>query len=233
MLVSVCSRRDLYQVGVYLEMTIQAFIFDLDGVLTDTAEYHYQAWQRLADEEGIPFSREENDAMRGLARRDSLNVLLKGRVIDEATAQAWMVRKNDYYVALLSHISPNDLLPGVSDFLNAAKADGLKLGVGSASKNARPVLEKLNVLSLFDAVGDGYSVVHGKPAPDLFIWVAGRIGINPAQGVVFEDAAAGVQAAKRGGFFTVGLGDAAGDGATIKLAGLSGITPREILTRLP
>ncbi len=211
---------------------IKAFIFDLDGVLTDTAEYHYQAWQRLADEEGIPFSRAENDAMRGLARRDSLNVLLKGRDIDEATAQAWMVRKNDYYVALLNNISPDDLLPGVGDFLAAAKANGLKLGVGSASKNARPALEKLNILSLFDAVGDGYSVVHGKPAPDLFIWVAGRLGINPTQGVVFEDAAAGVQAAKRGGFYTVGLGDAVGEGATLRLPDLSGVTPREILARL-
>lgn len=211
---------------------IQAFLFDLDGVLTDTAEFHYLGWQRIADEQGIPFSREENDAMRGLSRRDSLTVLLKGRVIDEATANAWMARKNDYYIASLEHISPKDLLPGVHDFLLAAKSAGLKVAVGSASKNARVVLDKLDILSLFDAVGDGYSIVNNKPAPDLFLWTAGRLNVNPGRAVVFEDAQAGVAAARQGGFFTVGLGDAVGDQADLRLPSLAGVTPRQVIDSL-
>jgi beta-phosphoglucomutase len=211
---------------------IQAFLFDLDGVLTDTAEYHYLGWQRIADENGIPFSREENDAMRGLSRRDSLTVLLKGRVIDEETANAWMARKNEYYIASLEHISPRDLLPGVLDFLTASKSLGLKIAVGSASKNARVVLDKLDILRLFDAVGDGYSIVNSKPAPDLFLWTAGRLNVNPGRAVVFEDAMAGIAAARQGGFYTVGLGDAAGDDADLKLATLAGVTPQQVIDHL-
>jgi beta-phosphoglucomutase len=212
---------------------IRAFIFDLDGVLTDTAEYHFLAWKRLADEEGIPFEREENDQMRGLSRRDSLTVLLKWRTIDEETAQAWMARKNDYYIASLANISPNDLLPGVRPFLHAAKMDGLHIAVGSASRNAAYVLEKLQIFPLFDAVGDGYSVVNSKPAPDLFLWTAGRLNVNPAQVIVFEDATAGIQGAKAGGFRTVGLGDAVGDDADIRLKSLEGETPKSVIARLP
>lgn len=213
-------------------MTIDAFIFDLDGVLTDTAEYHYLAWQRLADEEGLSFSRAENDGLRGLSRRDSLVALLKGRTVDEATMQAWMERKNTYYLASLEHISPNDLLAGVADFLAAAKSAGLRIAVGSASKNARFVLERLGILNLFDAIGDGTSIVNSKPAPDLFVWTAGRMNVNPARAVVFEDAAAGIRAAKAGGFRTVGLGEAVGAGADISLPGLSGVTPQDVIARL-
>jgi beta-phosphoglucomutase len=213
-------------------MTIDAFIFDLDGVLTDTAEYHYLAWQRLADEEGLSFSRAENDGLRGLSRRDSLVALLKGRTVDEATMQAWMERKNTYYLASLEHISPNDLLAGVADFLAAAKSAGLRIAVGSASKNARFVLERLGILNLFDAIGDGTSIVNSKPAPDLFVWTAGRMNVNPAHAVVFEDAAAGIRAAKAGGFRTVGLGEAVGAGADISLPGLSGVTPQDVIARL-
>lgn len=215
-------------------MTVEfrAFVFDLDGVLTDTAELHYRAWLRLAGEEGVPFSRSDNDAMRGLSRRDSLNVLLKGRVLDEATAQDWMARKNACYLELLAGITPKDVLPGVREFLDAARALGLRLGVGSASRNAGAVLEKLGLAPLFDAIGDGHSVVHGKPAPDLFVWTAGRLNVNPAQAVVFEDAAAGVQAARAGGFFVVGLGDAVGEGAHMRLAHLEGVTPAQVIARL-
>ncbi len=185
---------------------IQGFIFDLDGVLTDTAEFHYRAWKRLADEEGIPFTRQDNEALRGVSRRESLNRLLKGRAITEAQAQAWMERKNDYYRAFLTEITPDHLLPGVAAFLGEARALGVKLGVGSASRNALDVLTRLGLLDHLDAVGDGTSVARSKPAPDLFVWVAGRLGLPPMQTAVFEDAEAGVEAALAGGAFVVGIG---------------------------
>jgi beta-phosphoglucomutase len=177
-------------------------------VITDTAEYHFRSWKRLADEEGIPFTRQDNEALRGVSRRESLNRMLKGRPIDEATAQAWMERKNGYYVALLNDITPNDVLPGALRLLDEARAAGIKTAIASASKNARPVLEKLSILDRFDAIGDGYSVVNTKPAPDLFVWTAGRLGVSPTQAVVFEDAEAGVAAALTGGFWAVGVGTA-------------------------
>lgn len=191
-----------------MPLDIRAFIFDLDGVITDTAEYHFRSWKRLADEEGIPFTREDNEALRGVSRRESLNRMLKGRAIDEATAQAWMERKNGYYIALLEEITPNDVLPGALNLLDEARAAGIKTAIGSASKNAKPALEKLNILDKFDAIGDGYSVVNTKPAPDLFIWTAGQLGVSPTQAVVFEDAEAGVAAALTGGFWAVGVGTA-------------------------
>lgn len=184
------------------------FIFDLDGVITDTAEYHYHSWQRLADEIGIPFNRADNDALRGLPRRRSLDLVLKGRVLPEEEMQRLMTLKNDYYRAFLSEITPDDLLPGVGDFLQAARAAGIKIGLGSASRNAHDVLARLGVTPLFDAIGDGGSVVHQKPAPDLFVWVAGALLLPPNQCVVFEDAEAGIDAAKTGGFWTVGIGPA-------------------------
>ncbi|GAB4554589.1 MAG: beta-phosphoglucomutase [Anaerolineae bacterium] len=186
--------------------TITAFIFDLDGVITDTAEYHYLSWKRLADEEGIPFTREDNEALRGVSRRESLIRLLKGRTLPESTMQAWMTRKNDYYRTYLKQITPADLLDGVADFLHAARAAGIKLGLGSASKNARDVLHGLQIEALFDVIGDGNSVVRTKPAPDLFVWVAGALGATPQQCVVFEDAEAGIEAAKTAGMHTVGIG---------------------------
>lgn len=186
--------------------SIAGYIFDLDGVLTDTAEHHYQAWKQLADEEGIPFTREDNEALRGVPRRASLELLLKGRIYPEAHMQAMMDRKNRYYQSYLGGITAADLLPGVADFLETARSAGIKLGLGSASKNARTVCQRLGILDLLDAFGDGYSVQRAKPAPDLFLWVAGGLRMNPSQVIVFEDAAAGIEAALAGNFWTVGLG---------------------------
>jgi beta-phosphoglucomutase len=187
---------------------IKGYIFDLDGVITDTAEFHYRSWTRLAQEIGVPFTREDNEALRGVPRRASLEILLKGRVYPEVQMLDMMERKNNYYREFLTEIQPSDLLTGVSDFLQEAKAAGIKIGLGSASKNARDVCEKLGILPLLDVIGDGYSVVNQKPAPDLFVWVAGGMGFNPTQCIVFEDAEAGVKAARDGGFWTVGLGPA-------------------------
>jgi len=215
-----------------MSLDIRAFIFDLDGVITDTAEYHFLAWKRLADEEGIPFTRQDNEALRGVSRRESLNRMLKGRPIDEATAQNYMQRKNDYYVASLSEITPAAVLPGAINLLDEAHAAGILIGMGSASKNARPVLDKLGIAYKFDAIGDGYSVVNTKPAPDLFIWTAGRLGVSPTQAVVFEDAEAGVAAALTGGFWAVGIGTADVGKAHLVLPDLANAHAKEIVAAL-
>ena len=187
-------------------MVIRAFIFDLDGVLTDTAEYHYKAWKRLAEEEGLPFSRQDNELLRGVPRRESLMLILKDRPYPEDKIQEMMARKNSYYLEFIQEISPADLLPGARELLEEIRRAGLKTAIGSASKNARQVLEGLGILALLDAVSDGYSVERQKPAPDLFLHAAGQLGLPPSACVVVEDAAAGVAAARAGGFLTIGIG---------------------------
>jgi len=185
---------------------VELIIFDLDGVITDTAEYHYRAWKCLADEEGLPFTREDNEHLRGVSRRESLMLILKGRVYSEGKIQAMMERKNGYYLEFIKEISPHDLLPGARELLEEIRAAGLKNALGSASKNAGEVLDRLGIRSLFDAVSDGYSVERQKPAPDLFLHAAKQLGLPPSECVVVEDAAAGIEAARAGGFRSVGLG---------------------------
>ncbi len=210
-----------------------AFIFDLDGVLTDTAEYHYRAWKRLADENQLPFTREDNDQLRGVDRRESLRRLLKGKEVPTAQFEEWMALKNDYYRAFLTEITPSDLLPGVVQFLAGARELGIKLGVASASKNAQDAIHNLGILSLLDAVGDGYSVTNPKPAPDLFVWVAGRLNTPPAQTVVFEDAESGVEAALAGGMSVVGIGPASRVGkAHMIIPGFEGVSANDVIEHL-
>jgi beta-phosphoglucomutase len=213
-------------------VAIKAFIFDLDGVITDTAEFHYLAWKQLADEEGIPFNRDDNEQLRGVSRRESLARMLKGRQIAETTAQLWMTRKNDYYKDYLKTIAPKDALPGVPEFLQATRAAGLKVGLGSASKNATEVLDRLQLRDQFDAIGDGFSVVNTKPAPDLFVWVAGALGVPPNEAVVFEDAEAGIDAALAGGFYTVGVGTANVHRAHVTAPGVGSLTVADVLIRI-
>lgn len=186
--------------------SIKGFIFDLDGVITDTAEYHYRGWKRLADEEGIPFSREDNEHLRGVPRRESLMLILKERVYQEEKIQEMMERKNNYYLSFIKEITPRDLLPGAKELLEEIRAAGLKNALGSASKNAGEVIERLGIRDLFDAISDGFSVERQKPAPDLFLHAAGQLGLAPAECAVIEDAVAGIEAALAGGFYAVGLG---------------------------
>jgi kojibiose phosphorylase len=203
---------------------IRGFIFDLDGVLTDTAEYHYLAWQKLADEEGLPFSREANEALRGVSRRESLLYIVGDRKYSEAQLQEMMDRKNRYYVESIQNISPQDLLPGVVTLLDELKQAGIKIALGSASKNARTVIEKLGIANRIDAIADGYSVQRPKPAPDLFLYAAKQLGLEPAQSVVVEDAEAGIEAALAGGMWAIGLGPASRVGAAhIVLPSLAGV----------
>jgi beta-phosphoglucomutase len=185
---------------------IRAFIFDLDGVITDTAEFHYRGWKRLADEESLPFSREDNEGLRGIPRRESLMLILKDRVYPETKILEMMERKNGYYLEFIREISPRDLLPGAKELLEEIRAAGLKNGLGSASRNAGEVLDRLGIRALFDAVSDGHSVERQKPAPDLFLHTAGQLDLPPEECVVVEDAAAGIEAARAGGFRSIGLG---------------------------
>ncbi|MCL4559746.1 MAG: beta-phosphoglucomutase [Chloroflexi bacterium] len=187
-------------------LPIRGAIFDLDGVLTDTSELHYRAWKRLADEEGLPFSRADNEGLRGIPRRESLIRLLKGKTLPEARLQVLMERKNRYYLEIVNDLTPEDLLPGAKELLQEIRRAGVKIAIGSASKNARLVIERLGIAALVDAVSDGYSVSRQKPAPDLFLHAADQLGIDPSHSVVFEDAGAGVAAALAGGMWAVGLG---------------------------
>ena len=185
---------------------IKGFIFDLDGVLTDTAEYHYRGWKRLADEEGIPFTREDNELLRGIPRRESLMLILKERMVPEEKILQMMERKNNYYLEYIREISPKDLLPGARELLEEIHKAGMKSALGSASKNAPDVVRRLGIANLLDAISDGNSVERQKPAPDLFLHAARQLNLTPEKCVVVEDAAAGIQAARAGGFHTVGLG---------------------------
>jgi beta-phosphoglucomutase len=187
-------------------MTLRAFIFDLDGVLTDSAEYHYLAWKRLADEQGIPFSRLDNEALRGVSRRESLTLLLKGLSISEETAQDWMERKNNYYIEFIRQMNPSDLLPGALQLLQEIRKAGLKIAIASASKNADDVIERIGLLGAVDILCDGYSVNEPKPSPELFLYAARKLGIPPSECVVVEDATVGIQAAHAGGMRAIGLG---------------------------
>lgn len=215
------------------DSTIQAFIFDLDGVITDTAEYHYRGWKRLAEEESLPFSREDNEHLRGVPRRESLLLILKDRLYPEEKILEMMERKNNYYLAFIKEITPRDLLPGAKELLEEIRASGLKNALGSASKNAAEVIERLGIRDLFDAISDGFSVERQKPAPDLFLHAAGQLGLSSAECVVVEDAAAGIEAAIAGGFRSVGLGPSERVGkAEAVFPSLTGVRLEDLLTAL-
>jgi beta-phosphoglucomutase len=187
---------------------IQAFILDLDGVITDTAEFHFHAWKHLADEEGVRFTREDNEQLRGVSRRRSLELLL-GDAIEryaEDEILEMMARKNGYYQEMLKGITQADFLPGAKALLAELKRRGMKIAIGSASKNTHTVLTQLGILDLFDGISDGYSVQRAKPAPDVFVFAAGAVGVPVAHCVVVEDAESGVQAALEAGMIAVGIG---------------------------
>ena len=213
---------------------IQGFIFDLDGVLTNTAEWHYQAWQRLADEEGLPFDRKANEALRGVSRRESLLLIVGEKHYSEADLQEMMDRKNNYYVDSIQSITPKDLLSGGVALLTEIRQAGMKIAIGSASKNARIVIEKLGLADHVDAIADGDSVALPKPAPDLFLYAAAQLGLNPANCVVVEDAAVGIEAAIAAGMRTIGLGpvERFGGSAHLVLPNLTGIHLSDLQTQL-
>jgi kojibiose phosphorylase len=212
---------------------IQGFIFDLDGVLTDTAEFHYRAWQKLADEEHLPFDRQANEALRGVARRTSLMLIVGDRPFSETQIQEMMERKNRYYVASIQTITPQNLLPGAIALLDELRQAGMKIAIGSASKNAKTVIEKLGLGKYVDTIADGYSVDRPKPAPDIFLYAATQLGLAPAHCVVVEDAPVGVAAAIAAGMGSIGIGplDRVG-AANLVLPNLIGVHLTELQTKL-
>lgn len=185
-----------------------AVIFDLDGVLTDTAELHYQSWQWLMDEMGIPFNRERNEALRGLSRRESLETILgeRSREFTEEQKEEITRRKNDEYVSRVAKMTPGDLLPGAGELLEALRQRGVPIAVASSSKNAAAVLERLQIRPLFDVLVDGNDVPDSKPNPRVFLVAAERLGVSPGRCVVVEDAASGVEAALAASMRVVGIG---------------------------
>ncbi|WP_119070504.1 beta-phosphoglucomutase [Aggregatilinea lenta] len=191
-----------------METRIKAVIFDLDGVITDTAEYHFLAWKRLADEEGIPFNRQDNEALRGVSRRESLRLLLKGKSVTELEAEQLMERKNSYYVDMLDQITPDDLLPGVVDLLDQLDAASVLYAIASASRNSRRVAKQLGILDRLAVLVDGASVTRQKPAPDLFRRAAALLDCPPHACLVVEDAAAGIEAGLAAGMACLALGPA-------------------------
>jgi beta-phosphoglucomutase len=187
----------------------QAIIFDLDGVLTDTSEYHYRAWKRLADEEGIPFTREENDAhLRGVGRRESLMYIIRDRKdrYSEEQIQEMMDRKNRYYTELIQQMTPGEVVPGGRELLEEIRRAGIKVAIASASKNCRTVLDRLQITDFFDGIADGYSVVNTKPAPDLFVYAAGLVKVPTSACLGVEDADAGIEAIKNAGMQALAIG---------------------------
>jgi beta-phosphoglucomutase len=203
---------------------IQGIIFDLDGVIADTAELHYRSWHQLADELGLPFSRANYAPMNGTKREENLRLFTQGLDVDEATKQAWMERKNRYLVDMLNNLTPEDAAPGIVRILDEAQAAQVKVAVGSSSRNAKRVLEHLGLLNRFEVIGDGDTVVNSKPQPDIFLWVAGALRLSPHKILVVEDSQAGVQAARHGGFYVIGVGDKAGHEAHATLAHLADVS---------
>jgi len=188
------------------EGEFRAAIFDLDGVIVDTAEHHYRAWKRLADELGIPFDREKNERLKGVSRMDSLTIILENSAEPDEDRAVLADRKNGYYVEMIRRLTPGDCLPGVGSMLRNLRARGVRIGVASASKNAKTVLGLLSLDGLLDAVMDGFACERPKPAPDIFLRCAEALRVPPGACVVLEDAQAGIEAARAAGMFAVGVG---------------------------
>ena len=193
-------------------MKYQAVIFDLDGVICSTDEYHYQAWKQMADSMGIYFDRTINNRLRGVSRMESLEIILErydGPALSEARKVELATMKNDLYRERLHQLSPADLAPEVKTTLDALRAAGLKLAIGSSSKNTRFILGQLGLGDYFDAVSDGNNITRSKPDPEVFLKAAGMLGLDPAACLVVEDAVSGAQAGHAGGFEVACVGDAA------------------------
>tara|TARA_B100000378_G_scaffold173698_2_gene140065 strand:- start:728 stop:1387 length:660 start_codon:yes stop_codon:yes gene_type:complete len=187
---------------------IKGFIFDLDGVITDTAELHYDAWKKLADEMGWEFDRDVNEKLRGISRMDSIKAIMdhNGVSLDENTIVELATKKNDIYVNSLDGMTQEDYLPGARELLTHLRSEGFSVALGSASKNANKVLQQLKATHYFDVIGDGNSVSKRKPAPDIFLFASEKLGLRPENCIVFEDAEKGIDAAKAGNFHSVGIG---------------------------
>jgi len=207
---------------------IEAVIFDLDGVIVSTDQYHYQAWKKMADLEGIYFDEKINHRLRGVSRIESLEIILEraDKTYNKEEKHNLATYKNEVYVNLLAYISKKDILPYVEEVLMSLKEKGVKIAIGSSSKNAKAILNYIGLYDAFDVIADGNDIKHSKPAPDIFLVASKRLGVAPEKCMVVEDAIAGIIAAKKAGMMGVAIGDAKhSDLADVKINDL-----REILT---
>jgi beta-phosphoglucomutase len=190
-------------------MKYKACLFDLDGVLVDTAVYHFQAWKNLGKNFDYELTEEQNEELKGISRVASLDRILTWAQKEASQEQKnkWLIEKNENYLELISNMNPSEILPGVLDFLQEIKTQGYLIALGSASKNAEVILRKTGLISWFDAIIDGNHVQKSKPDPEVFLKGAEALGVSPENCIVFEDASAGIEAAKRAGMKAIGIGD--------------------------
>jgi beta-phosphoglucomutase len=188
---------------------VKACIFDLDGVIVDTAKYHYLAWKELAKGLGFDFSEKDNERLKGVSRMRSLDILLEigKKNIDEETKYKYAEQKNNRYLEYILKMTPQEILPGVVNFLNHLREQNIKIALGSASKNAITILNQIKLKHYFDVIIDGTKVKNAKPNPEVFLKGAEQLNLKPEQCIVFEDAEAGVEAALNGGFYCIGIGN--------------------------
>ncbi len=190
-------------------MNKKAFIFDLDGVIVDTAKYHFIAWQKIAQELGIEFTPEHNENLKGVSRVRSLDIILElGKInASQEDKNKWLIQKNEDYLSYLVNMNQSEILPGVLPILQFLKEKNQAIALGSASKNARPILEKTGIIDYFDAIVDGNDVTNAKPDPEVFLQAAKLLGVAPENAIVFEDSVAGVQAANIANMTSIGIGE--------------------------
>lgn len=191
-----------------MKAAYQCAIFDLDGVIVDTAKFHFFAWKKIAATLGYILTDKNNDQLKGVSRVDSLKRILQwsNTQLDTAKFESLLVQKNKDYLELIQGLQPQDILPGIPKTLTFLKQNKIKIGLGSASKNAIPILEKLKILDIFDVVIDGNQVMRSKPDPEVFIKGSTAMQVNPKLCVVFEDASSGIEAANAAGMKAVGIG---------------------------
>lgn len=191
-------------------VNIEAVIFDLDGVIVTTDDYHYEAWKKIADQENIYFDREINERLRGVSRMESLDIILEksSKIYNEEEKIELATRKNDYYKNLLENLTKEDILPGILETLNFLENKKIKTAIGSSSKNTIFILNKIGLIDKFDAIVDGTMIKNSKPAPEVFLQAAEKVGIKAEKCLVVEDADAGVEAGKRAGMRVLGVGSA-------------------------
>ncbi|MFV0375942.1 MAG: beta-phosphoglucomutase [Mangrovibacterium sp.] len=214
---------------------ITACLFDLDGVLVDTAKYHYLAWKELADELGIVFTESHNELLKGVSRMDSLNIILNlGKLeLQQTTKEELADKKNQVYLEYILKMEEDEILPGVRAFLTGLRERRIGVALGSASKNAPLILKRLHIADLFDAVIDGTTVNKAKPDPEVFLKGAEALSAHPHECVVFEDAIAGVEAAKNAGMYCIGIGNPATlHQADLVISGFDGVLPEELFQKI-
>lgn len=189
---------------------IRGLIFDLDGVIVDTAKYHFLAWKKLCDQLGFKFDINDNELLKGVSRVRSFEIILdiNGQKMSEEKIQKYCTIKNKIYLEYINRLTEDELLPGVKDFMTKARDKGYKTALGSASKNSLLILERLHIHEMFDAIIDGNKVSNAKPDPEVFVKAAQELGLQNSECIVFEDSVAGIVAAHNGGMKAIGVGNA-------------------------